>query len=257
MEGTVRVLAGEFTRSTLCVPDQDREAPGWIVTPGGAWCRRMYLAGALTEVSREGDLCRCRVADPTGVFDLVLVGRNGGLVKALEDIPIPSFVVVTGTARFYRKNGTVSLSVRPEDVRVSDRAERDRLLLIAVEYTLRRLETLALELERNAHDECLNVAIDHYATTAPALCELAAMAETAVGSIRPAPSAPADNLQQVCIQARDLIALAAGPRGIAVEEVVVTLGQQGIPKEVVLAALESLVLDDECYQPQKGYLRLL
>lgn len=259
MEGAARVLAGEFSRSTLSVPDQDREVPGWVVTPGAAWCRRMYIVGALTEVTSDGDLCRSRVADPTGGFDLVIGGRNEGLVQTLTSLPVPSFVAITGTARLYRKNGTISLSIRPEEVRAIDRAERDRLLLIAAEYSLRRLEMFTTVLEGRADpDGRITAAIGHYATTVPVLLELSAMAETVVGSIRPIPrAAPAEDLQQISLRARDLIAQTPGPRGIAVDEVIATLGREGIPQEQVLAAIEALVRDDECYQPQKGYLRLL
>ena len=50
---------------------------------------------------------------------------------------------------------------------------------------------------------------------------------------------------------------AEGPRGIAVEDIIDTMALRGILKEDVLAALESLIHDDECYQPQKGYVKLL
>lgn len=258
MEGAARVLAGEFARSTLTIADKGQDAPEWVVTPGGAWCRRMYLAGALTEVSSRGDLCCCRVADPTGVFDLTLGGRNGGLVQAIEEISIPSFVAVTGTARLFQKNGVVSLTVRPEEVRVIDRAERDRILITTAEYTLRRLDAFANVLAGTIQDERTNVVIDHYAITAPDLLDLAAMVGEAVESIRPAPPAGmANDLQQVCAQARDIIAQASGPRGIAIDDVIAILNRDGIPQETVLAALDTLVREDECYQPQKGYLRLL
>lgn len=258
MEGAERVLAGEFIRSTLGIPDEDPNMPGWIVTPGGAWCRRMYLAGALTEVVEAGDLCRCRVADPSGVFDIVLGGRNTALVQTLKNIPIPSFVAITGNAQIYQRNSAISLSVRPEHVRVIDRAERDHLLLIVAEYTLRRLETMVQVVKGMATDERMKVAVRHYASTETSLLELTAMVEAVVGSIRPPPdSLNGGDRPDICAMARDLIANASGPRGIAVEEVIDTLGLRGIQKEEVLAALESLIHDDECYQPQKGYVKLL
>ena len=47
------------------------------------------------------------------------------------------------------------------------------------------------------------------------------------------------------------------PRGIAVQEIIDRAGTRGITVEATLTAIEALIVDDECYQPQKGYVRLL
>eukprot|EP00825_Cyclidium_porcatum_P000450 TRINITY_DN10125_c0_g1_i2.p4 TRINITY_DN10125_c0_g1~~TRINITY_DN10125_c0_g1_i2.p4 ORF type:complete len:200 (+),score=-4.93 TRINITY_DN10125_c0_g1_i2:1203-1802(+) len=193
MEGAVRVLAGEFSRSTLGIPDEDRNTPGWVVTPGGAWCRRMFLAGALTEVVDVADFCRCRVADPFGAFDIVIGGRNAALAETLKKIPVPSFVAITGNAQIYQKNNTISLSVRPEHIRIIDRAERDRILLITAEYTISRLDELADALGGTVTNERLMTAIRHYSLTTTNLIELSTMVEEAVASARPTDSQDSGN----------------------------------------------------------------
>ena len=48
-----------------------------------------------------------------------------------------------------------------------------------------------------------------------------------------------------------------GPRGIAIEEVIAQASALGVPKEAVLAGLETLIKEDECYQPQKGFVKAL
>jgi len=257
MEGAVRVLAGEFSRSTLGIPDEDRNTPGWVVTPGGAWCRRMFLAGALTEIVDLGDLCCCRVADPSGAFDIVIGGRNAALAETLKKIPVPSFVAITGNAQIYQKNNAISLSVRPEHIRVIDRAERDRILLITAEYTLRRLDELADALGGTVTDERLMTAIRHYSLTTTSLIKLTTMVEEAVGSARPSDSQDSGERPDVQALIQEFLQKATDPRGIAVEEVIETLDLRGIPKEDVLAALEFLIQEDECYQPQKGYVKRL
>ena len=257
MEGAVRVLAGEFSRSTLGIPEEDRNTPGWVVTPGGAWCRRIVLAGALTEVRDAGDLCRCRVADPSGAFDIVIGGRNAALTGTVKKIPVPSFVAITGNAQIYQKNNAISLTVRPEHIRVIDRAERDKLLLITAEYTLHRLEDLCRALKGTATDERLMTAIRHYSLTTTSLLELTTMVEEVVGSVRPSDSQDAGERPDIQAQVQELLQMAADPRGIAVEDVIETLGLRGIPKEDTLAALAFLIQEDECYQPQKGYVKRL
>ena len=114
----------------------------WVVTPGGAWCRSLYLCGALTEVTEVTDVLFCRLADPTGAFDLVTGGRRGAVAEHSRAIPVPSFVAVTGIAQLYKKNGSWAVSVRPEYVRVIDKATRNRWIVTAADMTLARIERL-------------------------------------------------------------------------------------------------------------------
>jgi uncharacterized protein len=257
MEGAARVFAGEFSQSSLFVPPADPGTPGWVVTPGGAWCRQMYLAGALTETVESGDMLRCRIADPTGAFAIVAGGRNTALVQTLLKIPVPSFVALSGCAQMYQRNGNVHLSVRPEQVQVIERACRDQHILTTAEYTLRRLEQLRSAIDGSCADDRLLRTTRHYATTLPKILELAGMVEGAVKSVRPQDvPVPAEGTDVRAV-VMELMQGTAGPRGIAVDEIIETLELRGIRKEDVLAALESLILEDECYQPQKGYVKPL
>ena len=77
----------------------DDGEPGLGRDPGGAWCRSLYLCGALTEVAEIADVLHCRLADPTGAFDIVAGGRRGPVAEQIRAIPVPSFVAVTGTAQ--------------------------------------------------------------------------------------------------------------------------------------------------------------
>ena len=258
MEGAARVFAGEFSQSALLVPADEPGNPGWVVTPGGAWCRQMYLCGALTEVRENGDLISCRIADPTGVFDIVASSRNAALASALRKVPVPSFVGVMGQAQMYQRRNEVLLSVRPDYVQGVDRSARDRFVLACAVHTLARLE----EMDRAAKGECTDArilqAFRHYAPSPEDLKALLAMTESAVRGIRPpqdaAPDSPPADVRAMVME---IMQGSAGPRGIAVEEIIDTLSLRGIAKEAVLAALEALILDDECYQPQKGYVRPL
>jgi RPA family protein len=258
MEGAARVFAGEFSQSTLLVPAEVPGNPGWLVTPGGAWCRQMYLCGALTEVRENGDMLHCRIADPTGVFDIVANSRNAVLASALRKVPVPSFVGVMGQAQMYQRRGEVLLSVRPDHIQGIDRAARDRFVLACAVHTLARLE----EMDRAAKGECTDArilqAFRHYTPSPEDLKALLAMTESAVRGIRPPQeTAPASPPADVRALVMEIMQGSAGPRGIAVEEIIDTLSLRGIAKEAVLAALEALILDDECYQPQKGYVRPL
>lgn len=257
MDGAVRVFAGEFNASTLQVKDNGADDASWIITPGGAWCRSMYLAGALTEVAGDGDMVRCRLADPTGAYDIVIGGRKTPLAETFRDLPVPSFVTVSGQARMYQKNGKTFLSLRPDEVRTVDRAVRDQWVLATAAATLERLDTLRLVLRNKSTDERALAPVRHYRITASSLLELGEMIERAVQSIRPpetaSPVPSKDNARELVVE----LMTGSGPRGIAVEEIIDKARERGVAKETVLAAIESLIVDDECYQPQKGFVKAL
>lgn len=256
MDGAARVFAGEFSRSTFVEPRGDDSAPGGVVTPGGACCRQVFLAGVLTEVNESGDMLRFRVADPTGAFDIIS-WRRGPLNDTLKAIPIPSFVTVTGLAQMNQSRRPGSPTIRPEQVLPIDRATRDQIFLSTAEYTLHRIGQMRLAMNGGEADENLKAVLRHYATTSKDLHELLEMVERVVSGIHPLAPAPAEVAADVMADVRELVGTASGPQGIAVEEVIADLAGKGISKEAVLAALETLIVDDECYQPRKGYVRLL
>ena len=256
MEGTARVFAGEFGSSTLSVLDEIAGNPAWVVTPGGAWCRFMFISGALTEVSERGDMVHTRIADPTGVFDLVIGGRNTALAETFCKIPVPSFVTITGRAQMYVKKGEMVLSIRPDNVLVVDRQVRDRWVLATAQSTLERLYQMNLALQGGCSDERILAAVRHYAMTKTKLRELALMVDGAARNVRP-PGTESPQKPDARTLVQDLITSESGSQGISIEEIIDKAAIQGITQEIVLAAIESLITDDECYQPRKGFIRLL
>src|SRR5208337_2373405 len=250
MEGAARVFAGDFSGATLTVPADDAGSPGWIVTPGGAWCRLLYLCGALTEVTEIADVLHCRLADPTGAFDIVAGGRRGAVAEQIRAIPVPSFIAVTGTAQLYTKNGSCMVSVRPEYIHVIDRAARDRWITMTADMTLARLELLLASLEGRTSDARADNIIRHYGLTRERRCNMVSMVGGALASVRTAPAAPpvaeADNSAIVM----EIIRAKSGPRGVAVQDVIETADALGHTQAAVLAAIETLITNDDCYQPQ-------
>jgi hypothetical protein len=228
----------------------------FVITPGGAWCRLILLAGALTEVSESGGMIRCRVADPTGAFDLVTGGGSNPIAATIKNLPVPSFVMVSGYAQSYRKNGAVILSVRPEHIQVVDRTVRDQWILTTASATLDRLETLRQVMKGIHTDDRLLAALQQYSLAPARLEELVTMIENAIKTVK----LPEDR-EAVLGNARALVLAlleeTKGPRGIAVEEIIDQLAEKGVVQEMVLAAVESLIVEDECYQPQKGFVKLL
>ncbi|WAC04241.1 MAG: hypothetical protein OS112_07155 [Methanoregula sp.] len=256
MEGTARVFAGEFNRSTLTVQRGDGQGYNYIVTPGGAYCRLLLLIGALTELSDLGDMLRCRISDPTGAFDVVIRGARTDLFTMAKNIPVPSFLAIMGTAQMYQRDGRTTLSVRPESIEVVDRAARDLWVVRTADLTLHRVESLANALDNPSENPELQAVTGHYSVTRENLRDLVVMATSALSTVRiPASSHPPlvnpRNLITTIIQEHQ------GSRGVAIEEIIRHAVPSGISPEAAKAAIEEMIKDDTCYQPQKGVIRLL
>jgi len=255
MEGAVWIFAGEFSQATLMVADGDDRDAAWVVTPSGAWCRHLFLAGALTEVYEDTGMIYARLADPTGGFDLSCGGISSPVAESVKKIPSPSFISLTGRAQGYRRGGGLILTVRPESLQQVDRPVRDQWVLRTARDTIFRLTAARDSLAGKPAEDRLAAALRHYALTPEKLDTLAAMAEAAVMSVKPADE-PADQPDPTALIV-EILKANKGPRGMAVQEIIDTLAIQGVFQDAVLKAIETLIVEDECYQPQKGFIRLL
>lgn len=257
MEGAVRLFAGEFNRSTLAVPGEDEKSAAWVVTPSGGYCRQVFLAGALVEVQEQGDMLFARLGDPTGGFDLVCGGKSTSVTESIRKIALPSFISVSGRAQLYRKEGKPVLTIRPEQVQVIDRLTRDQWVVTTAASTLARLELAHRVLKGTSTDEKILRACSHYCLTPGDLGELADMVAAALTSVRPREETTGQKQADPREIIMEYIRTTSGPRGIAVEEILEMAETRAISKETALAAIESLIVEDECYQPQKGFVKPL
>jgi uncharacterized protein len=257
MEGAVRIFAGEFSQSTLTVPGEDEKSAAWVVTPSGAYCRQVFLAGALVEVHEQGDMLSFRIADPTGGFDLVCGGKNTLLAESIRKIPLPSFVSVSGRAQLYRREGKAMLTIRPEQVNSIDRRVRDLWVITTAIATLARLEQMHHALKGTCTDSRILQACSHYSLTQKDLGDLATLVAGTLTSVRPQQETESVVQADPREMIMEYIRTSGGTRGVAVEEILEMAQMNGVSREAGLAAIESLIVEDECYQPQKGYVKPL
>ncbi|MFZ3169598.1 MAG: hypothetical protein WA130_18445 [Candidatus Methanoperedens sp.] len=141
-----RIFAHEFNMSNLYVSEGDERAPNYIITPTGVRCNRLFIVGVVTEVeniSKDNNLWRARIADPTGVFTVYASQYQPEAAIFLSDLHVPAYVALVGKARKYEpEDGTVYLSVRPEEINASDEKQRDRWVLETAERTLERINII-------------------------------------------------------------------------------------------------------------------
>jgi len=141
-----RIFAHEFNMSNLYVSEGDERAPNYIITPTGVRCNRLFIVGVVTEVEnigKDNNLWRARIADPTGVFTVYASQYQPEAAIFFSDLHVPAYVALVGKARKYEpEDGTVYLSVRPEEINASDEKQRDRWVLETAERTLERINII-------------------------------------------------------------------------------------------------------------------
>ncbi len=141
-----RVFAHEFNRSNLYISEGDERAPNYIVTPTGAKCNRVFIVGVVTEVEnigKDNNLWRARIADPTGVFTVYAGQYQPEAAIFLSELQVPAYIAVVGKARKYEpEQGSVYVSVRPEEINNADEKLRDRWVLDTAERTLERMKIM-------------------------------------------------------------------------------------------------------------------
>ncbi len=141
-----RIFAHEFNRSNLYISEGDERAPNYIITPTGVKCNRLFIVGVVTEVEnigKESNLWRARVADPTGVFTVYAGQYQPEAAIFLSELQVPAYIVIVGKARKYEpEDGSVYISVRPEEMNTADEKLRDRWVLDTAEHTLLRIRTM-------------------------------------------------------------------------------------------------------------------
>jgi len=157
----------------------------------------------------------------------------------------------------YRTDKEVIISVRPEHIQTIDRTVRDQWVMTTAEATLCRLEMMYSALKGTCSDERIMAAFRHYTPTAGQIAELARLAGDAVSRVKASVTTPVQDQEDIRRAVMEIIRADHGPRGISVEEVIGTAAAMGVSQGDVLAAIEFLITEDECYQPQKGYVKPL
>ena len=142
-----RVFASELRECRYQFRDgEDEKSPTFVLLPTGERSNRIFIAGTLTEKSRQGDqniFYRGRVIDPTGTFFIMAGSYQPEAMQQLAKIETPAFVAVTGKPNLYQKpDGSFLVSVRVESITTVDRETRDLWVLDTAARTLDRLDSL-------------------------------------------------------------------------------------------------------------------
>jgi len=148
-----RVFAAEFNAATHKYKESGERSPTFAVSPFGAKVNRLFAVGVLTSVEgvgQAGDRWRAQVVDPTGTFNVYAGQYEPEATAALMDIRPPAVVAIVGKSNVYQpENGVTYVSIRPETIRVVQKADRDAWILDTARHSVTRLDALreALKME--------------------------------------------------------------------------------------------------------------
>jgi RPA family protein len=148
-ESAKRIFAREFnmTRYDVKFDESDDKSPTFIITPTGALASRVLISGIMTSKERKTDknvLYTGLLNDNTGNFRVTASHFNPVSQQnfaAIKDVPV--FVTVIGKPSMYkREDNKVFLSVRIEDIVVTDKLTRDLWILDTAKATYNRIALL-------------------------------------------------------------------------------------------------------------------
>ncbi|MCU0631570.1 MAG: hypothetical protein MUC66_01175 [Methanolinea sp.] len=252
-----RVFAREYNESRVRFGESESPSYSAILTPGGAICTDLFCAGALLErQGRKGELMYARLADPTGAFGLHIDRTDQAAAGILESMEIPCFATVIGEARMTGAGGMSRCTVRVREIREVDRYVRDSWVLRTAGLTFGRIEDLYAALNCERSDARIESMITHYHLDVPRLRDLALMVKEAIKGVNAAqPVNSQEKRPEETVL--DIIREHGGKNGITLEEITRRAARQGLGPLEVGRAVESLLQDDECYQPARGVLKLL
>ena len=240
-----RVFTGELARSTVTLTRGDPPEAG-VLTPSGAWLRRIFLVGVVTEVIRRGEEVHgARLSDPTGAVELSLRPHNLPPADVLLAVSPPAYLACTGSVRLRGGRAVIE----PDTLTPVQRAERDAWVLYTAERTIRRMEALEQARRGGAVPEVLAAAIARYRTTE--LGELAALVRAAL-EIVPAEEVPPVDAEAVV---REIVT--SNPGVLEITWVLERAGERGVSEEEARRCVQQLLAEGECYSPRNGHIRLL
>lgn len=141
-----KVFADELNSAhTMVQPGDGDQAPKFLVLPSGAKANRVSIAGVLTQVrdvGTEEKYLQAKVVDATGEEFWVYAGQyQKDALRFLEDAEPPVYITATCKPDTYeRDDGSVSVSLIPEDVTETSSLTTERWAFEAARATVERLE---------------------------------------------------------------------------------------------------------------------
>ncbi len=256
-----RIFAQELQQANL-IKNQDKDSRVEVITPSGECLKNLFWCGALTEVqSYNGAVQTIRVADPTGGFTFYIRLQDIEIQDIVKNLEPPVFISVCADAYLKGQNCDLSFRLIPTFLAPIERMIRDQWIIETADLMIDRLEFLRDNLNRISDcEKQLKQSILYYQITPQKLLDLGKLTEHALTHILETTSVLTKCVEtdispdEIVIK---LIREQSGPRGIAVQDLVMLAKKESFSEETVFAVIRTLIADDDIYQPSAGYVKLL
>jgi hypothetical protein len=246
-----RVFFEELLKSDFILQENGST---FLVTPTGAWCKKLFGVGEVQEVERRGKIARLKLHDTTAALAIYanrdMIGeedRTGERKRCF--IAFRGHVHVVREGEGKRKR----VILLADDLGTVEEHARNGWILTTAQRTMERIEALRISLLRRKGTSSSSVDFqafqEHYALDADRLDAFASMAIDAVTRV----------WLQYHTRAKELIVALlkkAGTSGVAREQLVATLKAKGLEEAWIAEVIEELVVEELCYEPKRGVLKL-
>jgi hypothetical protein len=288
-EMAYRLFAREFNDSQFQISpgadqsgEQDLHSPNFLVTRAGAKVNRLFIAGVVTEVEDIGnqkggekELWRARISDPTGTFTVYSGNYQPEASVFLSTVEVPSYVTVVGKVRSYEPgDGSVFVSVRPEEINIADENVRNRWVVETARLTLDRLDifedVLSSDMSETGIIEYLSgegtppyikegicLAMDYYHTDVTYLKDLREDIRNALVTIDEGLSSEDGSRSDTESIILELLEQMNEGKGVEYALLLKEAGLKDISAEEVDSSIRSLLSRGHVYEPKVGFLRIV
>ncbi|MDA0525055.1 RPA family protein [Methanococcoides alaskense] len=254
----------------------DGHTPNYLLTPGGVMVNRVFVTGVLTEVDNVGSdvgTWRARVVDPSGAFTVYAGQYQSDAATFLSSVEPPEYVSIVGKVRSYKPDdGPAVISLRPEEINLTDEDARNRWILDTAELTLDRLDAFSKILlacgNIDSMDECMEglgvapvlsegigMAIRHYGIDENYLNEIRSVVKKCIVSL----DLLSDESDEKDIDTLVLEIMNEFDKGKGVDyaELLSVAVSRQLNERTVDSAVRSLLAKGQCYEPKAGILKLI
>ncbi|ADI74786.1 nucleic acid binding OB-fold tRNA/helicase-type [Methanohalobium evestigatum Z-7303] len=279
-----RIFAKEFNDSTLNidpgkqVDNNSVYTPNFLITPIGTKVNRVFVVGVVTEVDNIGtdnNIWRARIVDPTGAF-VVYAGQYQPEASIfLSTVEIPTYVALIGKSRAYiPEDGSVYVSIRPEEINVVGSYIRDQWIVDTAELTLDRIDTYskAISTELKGSDlydylvqnnvsfdfaEGITLSLGYYHTGVDYIEELKTSIKDCLESIDVESfetSSDEPDIEEFLIGIMKDI---DEGKGVDYGELIDLAQEKGVSEQTVEDAVSSMLSNGKCYEPKIGIIKVV
>lgn len=161
-----RVFAAELVDAKHSIKEDGERSPRYVISRYGARANRVLLVGALTRVEsgqNQPGSYRATLVDPTGSITLWAGQYEPEAAAQLGNIQPPELVAVVGKVSARDVDGTTYVNIRPETIRVVQKADREAWVLETARHTMLRLDAMreALKLEAPSVEKLVELGFPH------------------------------------------------------------------------------------------------